>query len=207
MSELWDHLSVRQKACFKCSYASLGVNSCGNLDYTKGWFYRVEEARCRNLIDFPKKSCEHNFPLCFFTNLSVEFVLFCFLSPLLVWSLSGVNRNYCSQMGWPCRVVSCESSGACHLLQTMYSIPEVTRGKCSEVGCLLSSLFHEMGSLLSLSKWTELKKKNTCFDGWVLEMYVPVLGFFSLGTMKQYIIATLFCLAMLFSFSYVDGKW
>jgi len=51
-----------------------------------------------------------------------------------------------------------------------------------------------------------LKKKNTCFDGWVLEMYVPVLGFFSLGTMKQYIIATLFCLAMLFSFSYVDGK-
>lgn len=37
-------------------------------------------------------------------------------------------------------------------------------------------------------------------------MYVPVLVFLSLGIMKQYIVAILFCLATLISFSYVDAK-
>lgn len=37
-------------------------------------------------------------------------------------------------------------------------------------------------------------------------MYVPVLVFLSLGMLKQYIVATLFFLAVLLSFSYVDAK-
>lgn len=50
------------------------------------------------------------------------------------------------------------------------------------------------------------EKKNTYFDVWVLEMYVPVLVFLSLGIMKRYIVTILFCLATLLSFSYVDAK-